>query len=889
MNSFKILFWNCQGVARKRLELLHFVQVHKIDILLLNETHLSDKSKFALPNFFGYFTNRPSVPGHHTAGGTAIFIHRRFTHFPLTIPTTSIENTTIHIKTSHSELRLVAAYKRPQNVLLSSEIDALLDTPAHTIIAGDLNSKHQSWYSLHQNTAGLALAQYADSRTDIAIIAPETPTHYPNCPTHSPDILDIAIMKTGRLQYRLDNHPTELSSDHTPVTLDLLCQAAQSPPPKPLRFTDWHLFESLMNDASFVYSKDSSISKIDSDIKNLTERINSNLDKCTRVDPPIKVGNPLPRRILSEINFKRHLRSQWQRLRDPLIKTALNHQTTRVKELMFEHRNSQWNSLLGSLSDQDEGMQRFFKLNRSLLRKPPPIRPLKDTSGKLLFDNKLKAETFADSMESQFSTPSGPSSIENEVQATIAIHSTFLCNPTIFFTPGQVQEIIRKLPNRRAPGCDGLTNLVFKHCGRKAISHLCDIYNRCTRLEYFPPSWRHAEIVMLPKPGKDVLNPINHRPISLLNVMAKVFERLLLFRLQLHTLPLIRPDQFGFRPHHSTTSQLINVLDEVTNSLNRRHKTAAALLDVEKAFDKVWHDGLIYKLIRLGVPKQMVNLIKSFIYQRTFHVKVGEDKSSIRKIQAGVPQGSCLSPHLFSIYVNDMPRYPKCKTALFADDTLYYASSKTHTLAISLLQKQLNLVQPWFDKWKITINASKTSSILFTNKCPRDCPKVKIKDTEINWSSSIKYLGIHIDKDLTFSKHISHVINRAKYVRHTLHPLINKNSPLSLNLKIHIYKSYIRPTITYAGPAWFSNVQITNRKKLEAFQSITLRIITGLPWFCSNETIRNTTKINTLQQTFDHMREAAKQRIILSEHPHILEISTRPRTAQRFKSHPIQF
>jgi len=107
------------------------------------------------------------------------------------------------------------------------------------------------------------------------------------------------------------------------------------------------------------------------------------------------------------------------------------------------------------------------------------------------------------------------------------------------------------------------------------------------------------------------------------------------------------------------------------NGLNKRHKVAAAQLDVEKAFDKVWRNGLIYKLISLNVPNQLINIIKSFLTNRTFRITTDGKISSVKTIKAGVPQGSRLSPHLFSIHINDTPKTSNCDIALFADDTLF--------------------------------------------------------------------------------------------------------------------------------------------------------------------------------------------------------------------------
>lgn len=150
---------------------------------------------------------------------------------------------------------------------------------------GDLNSKHQYLFSQHPNF--------------------DSSIHNPNYLTNLRHYKD--------LQYRLESYPTELSSDYTPVTLNLLCHTSESLPPKPLYFTDWAFFESLMNEALHKIYNDSSISYVHSEIWNLTTLI---IKKCTRVNPLTNVDKSLPRRIFIEINFIRYFHSQWQRYID---------------------------------------------------------------------------------------------------------------------------------------------------------------------------------------------------------------------------------------------------------------------------------------------------------------------------------------------------------------------------------------------------------------------------------------------------------------------------------------------------------------------------------------------------------------------------------------------
>lgn len=149
------------------------------------------------------------------------------------IPTFSIENTTIHVKFDNQELCLSAVYKRPAATFLTNDIHSLLDTLINTLIAGNLNAKHSTWNSHQNNSSGIIISQYINSCNDSSIIATITPTHYPHNHNHNSDILDIAVMKIGNMTFQLENLTSELSSDHTPIVLDLCSKAVHLSSPNP--------------------------------------------------------------------------------------------------------------------------------------------------------------------------------------------------------------------------------------------------------------------------------------------------------------------------------------------------------------------------------------------------------------------------------------------------------------------------------------------------------------------------------------------------------------------------------------------------------------------------------------------------------------------------------
>lgn len=158
--------------------------------------------------------------------------------------------------------------------------------------------------------------------------------------------------------------------------------------------------------------------------------------------------------------------------------------------------------------------------------------------------------------------------------------------------------------------------------------------------------------------------------------MAKVTESVILKQVNRHlkSQNILISEQFGFRRKHSTTHQLVRLVENITDKFNKSQCTSCIFLDVEKAFDRVWITGLLYKLIANKLPNHLIHLLQSYLTKRKFYVSV-EGHNSTRHIKAGVPQGSLLGPTLFSLYINDIPKMDKTDIALFADDTCLYAHS----------------------------------------------------------------------------------------------------------------------------------------------------------------------------------------------------------------------
>lgn len=345
---------------------------------------------------------------------------------------------------------------------------------------------------------------------------------------------------------------------------------------------------------------------------------------------------------------------------------------------------------------------------------------------------------------------------------------------------------------------------------------------------------------------------------------------------------IIPGHQFGFRNSHATIEQVNRVTTGIKNAFEKRSYCSAIFLDIAQAFDKVWHEGLLFKLKNI-LHDQHFHLLESYIKNRHFQVKINEVVTSLFGIGAGVPQGSVLGPIPYLLYTADLPTMQDIVIALFADDTAALSTHIDPAIASKNLQQYLNKLQHWYNKWRIISNESKSIHVTFT-LCKLTCPPVYLNDKQLPQRNSVKYLGMHLDRRLTYQEHIWTKRNILGLKLRKMYWLIGRNSALSLENKILIYKCILKPVWTYGielwGTASKSNVDI-----LERYQSKVLRQIVDAPWFVPNEIIRKDLNINSVKEEIKIHIERYNSR--LEQHPNNLAIqlihqNSRPSRLKRF-------
>lgn len=411
---------------------------------------------------------------------------------------------------------------------------------------------------------------------------------------------------------------------------------------------------------------------------------------------------------------------------------------------------------------------------------------------------------------------------------------------------------------------------MMKELPRKAIVMLTQLFNTVLRLKYFPAQWKVAEVILILKPGKPPNDPSSYRPISLLPIMSKIMEKILAKRVlnKVTENNLIPDHQFGFRRHHSTIQQVHRVVDIINKTFEDKSYCAAAFLDVSQAFDKVWHQGLLYKL-KKNLPETIYTILSSYLKERYFRVRHGTEMTALYPINSGVPQGSVLGPILYLLYTADLPTNENITTSTYADDTAVLAVHQNPFEAAAQLQNHINKIEQWAKKWRIKINESKSNHIVFT-KCHGECPTITLNHEPIPTTDCVKYLGMHLDKTLTWKTHIWKKRKQldTKFRRH--YWLLGRKSQLSVRNKLLAYNVIFKPIWIYGLQLW-GTASNSNIAVIERFQSKVLRAITDAPWFVANRDIYSDLQVPTVSEVIVKCSKDYTQR--LEVHPNVLAIN----------------
>ena len=437
-----------------------------------------------------------------------------------------------------------------------------------------------------------------------------------------------------------------------------------------------------------------------------------------------------------------------------------------------------------------------------------------------IFDSKEKACIFNDYFVLQTELP-----LANAIPPIIQPYQTqqFLSN--IIATEEQVLELMKGVDISKACGYDGIGNKIIKLCCEGFHVYFTYFINLSLSLGQYPSAWKLANVIPLFK-NDNPQHKVNYRPVSLLASFSKICERVVFFHLYnfLMETGFLYKFQSGFRPGDSTINQLIFLVHKIYEALEDGKEVRAVFLDISKAFDKVWHAGLLRKLEALGVQSPLLQWFESYLCNRKQRVVIEGQCSDWRTITSGVPQGSVLGPLLFLIYINDITDDLASLPLIYADDTTLLEIVDDPVVSAGRLNSDLHKISVWADKWLVTMNPVKSRNVIFSLKHNKQVhPPLFLSSNIVKDVESHTHLGLTLQSSMSWRKHIVRVFEKASK---RLNMLKFVRFKVDRSILTSLYKSLIRPLMEYGDVIW-NNCYDCDSALLDGVQYEAARLVTG--------------------------------------------------------------
>ena len=387
----------------------------------------------------------------------------------------------------------------------------------------------------------------------------------------------------------------------------------------------------------------------------------------------------------------------------------------------------------------------------------------------------------------------------------------------------EVKKLLKEIDIKKAVGVDTIPPKLIKIGADIIAEPLTQAINCCLRQGIFPENAKVASVVPLDKGKPDKYDVLNYRPVSILNVFSKIYEKVIKNQLASYLDKYFSPFISAYRKSYSTQQVLIRLLEEWREKLDNNFIVGTVLMDLSKAFDCIPHFLIIAKLAAYGFKRETLRLIYSYLKGRKQCVKINNTYSDYNEITSGVPQGSILGPVFFNLSINDLFFFiEKASMYNFADDNTLSAWGETISKLIDTLESESNIVINWFTKNETIINPDKFQAIILDKKKSNltNIP-LTVDNQTIQSVPSVKLLGIHLDDKLNFNLHISNICRSAA---NQLNALIRLKNYLSFNAKRVLINSHIISNFNYCPLVWmFSTAKSLN--KIESLQKRALRFL----------------------------------------------------------------
>lgn len=826
-SRLRLLSANIRGLHSNLISLQAALPVY--DVVCLGETFLRADSSV---NFTGFSFFRKDRGSH--GGGVAVLVREEIGALPLVVPNVAhadLEAIWLRVPALISRRScIIGTVYRPPNSSAVAFFDALESTvsavrSAHPmtdlIICGDTNSHQQEWGDSTTDTAGRAALAFCVNTGLTQTVRDSTLIARSNgCSVIDHFFTDLPdhVICTRTV-------PGLGSSDHCGVAVTIISPPCRDRPHTRIFLqydrADWSGLRLFFCETDWPSVLRGSVDEVWRKWREVVlEGVSTFIpSKSVKLRP-----NSAPWFGLTCARARDKKLAAWKLWRrdpGPAALRSYRQACSDARRTYADARRTYFHSVALGLEGAPADPKQFWRaINAALGRLKGSSIPTLLHEGHVLTTSRAKAETLNRVFAAKAAIEDNgrqPPTLENVTEAEL--HH-------VNFESYEVYRLLQHLQVNKATGPDDISARVLRECAAELAPSLSQFFRMSLRAGRVPAGWKHGRITACHKGGpKD--NPMNYRPISLLPIASKVMETIINQRLRhfLNTNGLLPDSQFGFRPNLSTLDMTVSLTQRWSDALDRGQEARVVSLDLSRAFDRVWHRGLIAKLTACGIGGCLHEWLADFLRDRSQTVVVRGQESTAVTVRAGVPQGSVLGPTLFLVFVRDMADDIKSDLAFYADDSTLHRiipSKSDRATAADILNADLRALQLWAETWCAKFNAAKTQVLTISRARDASCghPPLSLANQRLEEVGNLLLVGLHINPRLSWGHHVRKLATRCSQ---QLGALRRASFCLPQSALVAAYKGTIRARIEHLSPVWCGAPQ-TDLRLLHRLQDRALRL-----------------------------------------------------------------
>lgn len=742
--------------------------------------------------------------------------------------------TCARIATVIGEFTLVSAYLQPREPpdQVINTLREIGRTQTKIVVCMDANGKSPLWGTQVTDYNGSLIEELTAEQDWYVLNGNNQVPTFQSC--HGTSLIDISIISNDMIGHDIDWRvkPDIGTSSHN--VLETIISAAANNPIRTTRkynfkHADWPKFQTKLAERleplqTPLTTTPQLISRVEQVTSALAYAARKSIPATLPRTKPVAWWNDELDNLRRATNAKRR-KFQKSTTRNPQNRGRLyaeySQSRREYKQAIYLAKVESWQNFVSEQSALNSwGLA--YKLQTNKLHSRPVISSLRAPDGTIADTWNAVATTMTETLIPDDSIDDD--TLHHEILRRAArrpFENGHLTDP---FDIVDLHIALDRCKNRKAPGIDEIHPEFVKKGGPVLHEHLLLIYNACLSLGKFPNSWKRGLLItILKNPNKDPTLAKSYRPICLLPVMGKVFEQLLLFKINQLLEDSYSPRQFGFRPGKST-EDAASLLRQRVETSNSKY-VLAIFIDIEGAFDNVWWPHALERLRRINCPQDAYAVIRDYFRARQITLR-DRLHTHTKAVTKGCPQGSVLGPKLWNLVFDEALRRidqtDDAEVIAYADDAALIVEGESRAQLEAKSNRALNILDLWSKDAKLKISGTKTQTMLLKGKLTTHPPRVRMGHSRLPYTREVRYLGITLQEGYKVTAHVQKIAATANNLTQALARLSGHEWGYRFTNYRILYNAVFVPIVTYAANAWAPKINAHHIRKLRSAQRSSL-------------------------------------------------------------------